>query len=300
MFVKILKKTIRSISWNKTQTKVPTKFPEVTSMTGTLYQRQDPPLASACDVGIFPLFDLPSDLVYLVIVEMVNTICFHRSTKLRAVNSKFRAPIYNDRTDKLEWFDDTVTSIIFTPKNAHLLCDRHCWSYTPPIRSMCTKILKREICGDVSPQTDLHRAINSCLDRIKSFQVSDLPSNEAANHHEICIGILCTSIWDVLSMKDAFQDLPAQNERFIESPMKGALVLASELGDIRSIETLVAHGASVDDKSSIFGCSVHAAGMYGHIDAVRALLKHCEPHLGHIYGAVKGGHRDIDLFRRFV
>ena len=46
------------------------------------------PLASACDVGIFPLFDLPTELVKAVISEMVEVDGFKKAVRLRAINSE--------------------------------------------------------------------------------------------------------------------------------------------------------------------------------------------------------------------
>jgi ankyrin repeat protein len=79
----------------------------------------------------------------------------------------------------------------------------------------------------------------------------------------------------------------------MESPLKGALTLASALGDIPAIEALVAQGVRVDDESAFFRPAIRVAGEHGNIDAVKVLLKHSERSPYHIYGAIYGGHRDI-------
>ena len=94
-------------------------------------------------------------------------------------------------------------------------------------------------------------------------------------------------------MRAAIQHLSARDQTVIESPLKGALTLASVLGDIPLIEALIAQGARVDDKSAFFESSIEAAGEHGNIDAVKVLLKHSKPDPYHIYGAILGGHRDI-------
>lgn len=49
---------------------------------------QELPLASARDVGIFALFDLPPELVEAIVSAMVHVVPFYRAPRLRTVNSE--------------------------------------------------------------------------------------------------------------------------------------------------------------------------------------------------------------------
>lgn len=72
---------------------VPGKKPkvrsEIISTTVTSHEQKTIPLASACDIGIFSLFDLPPEMVRDIISEMINSVGFYSATRLRFVNSKF-------------------------------------------------------------------------------------------------------------------------------------------------------------------------------------------------------------------
>ena len=150
-----------------------------------------------------------------------------------------------------------------------------------------------KIHNDNSAQSTLNRIISACVGLIESLQVPVQPLPEAANHRQIYTSILCASTMNVLSMRAAIQHLSARDQTVIESPLKGALTLASVLGDIPLIEALVAQGARVDDESAFFKPAIEAAGEHGKIDAVMVLLKHSESNSHHIYSAIRGGHRDI-------
>lgn len=92
---------------SKTMEKIQNKIPEASSIDRyTEVQLQNAvdskcdfktignrewPLASACDVVIFPLLDLPTELVKAVIFELVKGLTLYRTCKLRTVNSKHQA-----------------------------------------------------------------------------------------------------------------------------------------------------------------------------------------------------------------
>lgn len=89
MNLKSLKSAIGSVLRSKTRETVPEPTPGDTSTAVMLRKQQDLPLASARDIGIFALFDLPPELVEAIISEMVNTMPFYRASRLRVVNSEF-------------------------------------------------------------------------------------------------------------------------------------------------------------------------------------------------------------------
>jgi hypothetical protein len=59
-----------------------------TSTAVTRSKQHDFPLASARDIGIFALFDLPHELIENIISEMINVLDLYRAVRLRTVNSE--------------------------------------------------------------------------------------------------------------------------------------------------------------------------------------------------------------------
>ncbi len=94
-------------------------------------------------------------------------------------------------------------------------------------------------------------------------------------------------------MRDVFRNLSVGGQDRIEAPSKGALTVASALGDVSLIEALISQGARVDDESSFFCYAVVAAAEHGHIDAVKTLLKHAKSDWDYIFAAIEGGNRHI-------
>ena len=88
MSLKSLENSIASSMRGETRGKVPEPTPESTSTAIMLREQQELPLASARDIGIFALFDLPPEMVEAIISEMVNTVGFYRASRLRVVNSE--------------------------------------------------------------------------------------------------------------------------------------------------------------------------------------------------------------------
>ena len=191
-----------------------------------------------------------------------------------------------------EFFNDTVTGIIFSQENAHHLPYRTPFpGTTPPARALFTKVLGLKINNRTSEQSPLSRTINSCVDLLESMQA---PSHSLpANHRQIYTRILCASTISMLTMRAATEHLSARVQMAIESPLKGALTVASVLGHVPLIEALIARGSRVDDQSEFFESAVEAAAIHQNIDAVKVLLKYSKPNRDDIFGAIKGGDRDI-------
>ena len=191
-----------------------------------------------------------------------------------------------------EFFNETLTGIIFSQENAHHLPYRTPWpGTTPPAQALFTKVLGLKINNRTSAQSPLSRTINSCVDLLESMQV---PSQSLpVNHRQIYTRILCASTISMLSMRAAIEHLSARVQTAIESPLKGALTVASVLGHVPLIEALIARGSRVDDSSEFFQCAVGAAAIHQNIDAVKVLLKHSKPDPDDIFYAINGGDRDI-------
>jgi hypothetical protein len=186
------------------------------------------------------------------------------------------SPKKKGSADGPEFFNDTITDIFFSQENAHLLPDELYWPTHRAARLTFTKVLEMKIHNENSARSTLNRTINACVGLLESLQVPVQPPAlpEAANHRQIYTSILCASTMNVLSMRAAIQHLSARDQTVIESPLRGALTLASVLGDIHLIEALIAQGARVDDESAFFKPAIEAAGEHGNIDAVRVLLKY--------------------------
>ncbi|KIM99794.1 hypothetical protein OIDMADRAFT_55698 [Oidiodendron maius Zn] len=97
----------------------------------------------------------------------------------------------------------------------------------------------------------------------------------------------------MLNMRAAIEPPSARVQTAIESPLKGALTVASVLGHVPLIEALIARGSRVDDQSEFFQRAVRAAAIHQNIDAVKVLLKHSKLNPDDIFCAIKGGDRDI-------
>lgn len=64
------------------------KNPIRKAMVGELVKQPQRPMASACPIGAFTLFDLPLELVVVIISESINTLGFYRAVRLRSINSE--------------------------------------------------------------------------------------------------------------------------------------------------------------------------------------------------------------------
>lgn len=254
---------------------------------------QDIPLASSRDNAIFALFDLPTEIVVAIIHEMIDTVGFYRACKLRLINSESSITTKQTYADKTEFFNDVITAIQFCQSNAHLLPDQLYYPTHQNSRRAYTEILISKVNKDTSSRGTLTRAINACIDIWRGLQITLHNLPRPANHRQTCISILCTSTVNVLSMRSGVRHLSTRDQTVLESPLKGALTLASVLGDIPSIEALIDEGACVDDKSCFFGSPLGLAAEYGNVGAVKTLLKYSDHGTCHLYGAIRGGHKDI-------
>ena len=153
------------------------------------------------------------------------------------------------------------------------------------------RILERKIVDESSARSPLRQTINGCVDLLE--RLSSQHSSDVADQRQVYTGILCACTINLISMRAAIRSLSAEDETPIETPSMGTLTAASALGDIILIEALIAQGSRVEDESSLFGSAIDAAAEYGHIDAVKALMKYSRSEPSGIFGAIRGGNKDI-------
>lgn len=180
---------------------------------------------------------------------------------------------------------------MFSPENSHLLSDLTWWRRTAQMT--LTNILKRRILNERSAQRNFSQTVNASMNLLEAIQNHAHATLQAENNRHTYVAILCDATKEALSIRDLFQHLSAQDETVLESPANGALVLAAALGDMTSIEILVAREDCIIDGSAFFGSAIAAAGKCGRFETVRMLLELSKPTYNHIDAAIYGGNECI-------
>jgi ankyrin repeat protein len=272
------------------------------------------PLVSASDIGIFALLDLPIELVETVISYMVDILGVFRAVRLRVVNSESAVIVASDRLDLVHWhfrapnivpfeltyyiefFGGTIIPIIFSRTSIRRQSDIEIY---PDAQSPFGRILETRIeKATFSPRSSLARSIHRSIVLLESL--SD-DSSGAADRRSMYQKILCRRAVFKLGITTVYEDLSSTGERRLardRSSSTGALIIASAMSDAFLMRNFITH---VDQESHRFGTALDAAAEYGHIDAVKMLLKHEPSYLGIHYDplfspirkAIQGGHKDI-------
>ncbi|EPE29309.1 Ankyrin repeat-containing protein [Glarea lozoyensis ATCC 20868] len=251
-----------------------------------------------CEDKVFPLLDLPLELVKVIISEVVTIQGSHRSVKLRIVN---------------KLFDQLIVETVFSTKNASLLPNDSNPSYIPMQqtgRIAFAKILEQKLMQESARQSPLRRTIDGCINLLETLG-PDSPENvdQRRIHYS---SILCARAVNILSMGDAIRCLRAEDKTEIEEPRIGALILAAATGNNPVVQALVAQETvtnedSATDDSSVtdrswswvrtgsvfFGCAMSAAAEYGHMGVVEIFLNFPLPSIYACIGAIRGGNKGM-------
>jgi hypothetical protein len=238
------------------------------------------------------LLDLPIELVEDIILEMMHAVKFAKSDRLRLVSSKLLANnIYSLMMPG--FFNRSIIDLAFSKETAEFLSSK---LLTQPIfKATCTELLRVRIAADTARCSPLIVAVYQSIDLLESFPSISGSTSETKTRRERHMAILCESVLDRLSLKEASEYLHSgqSNEDEPEPPIQGALTIADALGKVALIRALLDNGADTYRTSKFFFSPLCTAAKYGNLETISAQQRKGTCDASCLVEACLAGHKHI-------